>query len=194
MVQIRRVQRRKKPRPYIDTNLFLDYVRNRNKESVMLLETIRHKKIVCRTSYYTLLELIDREQENRWIWKRVQTGDTLDDFLRHRYPRKLDNADLSTAFKEVETKFLKPFVDTDIVYLVYPSGQSWDSILKILRTDNFSVGDAFQVDASIGTHCNVFITRDSELAKMLNDAKLIPATTPEELDNILKENGIRSII
>jgi predicted nucleic acid-binding protein len=117
--------RRKKPRPYIDTNVILDYIRNRNHDSVLLLETIKRKKIRCWTSWHTLLELIDREQENKWIWNGVQHGETLDDFLRHRYPRKLTEAELGAVFAEVVDRFVKPFSGTNIIFVMVPSGKSW---------------------------------------------------------------------
>jgi predicted nucleic acid-binding protein len=137
---------------------------------------------------------MDREQENKWIWKRVQDGETLDDFLRHRYPRKLSEAELQAVYVEIEEKFFKPFVDTDIIDVMIPNDQSWDAILKLLQKSNFSIGDAFQLDAAIGSGCNIFITNDSQLVKMVNDAKLIPASRPEELDKKLAEIGIRSIV
>jgi len=161
---------------------------------MLLLETIKRKKIRCWTTYYTALELMDREQENKWIWKRVQKGETLDDFLRHRYPRKLSEADLLEVYNEVEDKFLKPFVDTDIITLMVPTNEGWDSILQLLKKSNFSVGDAFQLDAAIGNNCNIFITRDSELVKMVNDTNLIPAAQPKELEKKLAEIGIRPIV
>jgi predicted nucleic acid-binding protein len=161
---------------------------------VILLEAIKRKKIRCWTSYYTILELMDREQENKWIWKRVQNGETLDDFLRHRYPRKLSEAELHAVYSEVEDKFFKPFVDTDIISVMIPDDKSWDAILKLLQKSNFSIGDAFQLDAAIGSNCNIFITRDSELVKMVNDAKLIPAAQPQDLEKKLAALGMRHIL
>lgn len=186
--------RRKKPRPYVDTNVILDYIRNRNHDSVLLLETIKRKKIRCWTSYYTILELMDREQENKWIWKRVQTGITLDDFLRHRYPRKLSEAELHDVYNEVEDKFLKPFVDTDIFNVMVPFEESWDLVLKLLQRSNFSIGDAFHVDAALGSGCNIFITNDSGLVRMINETRLIPASLPKELDKKLARIGMRAIV
>lgn len=188
------IQRRKKPRPYLDTNVILDYIRGRNHDSELLLETIKRRKIRCWTSFYTLLELIDREQENRWIWRRVQNGETLDDILRHRYPRKLNESELQSVFDEVDKKFMKPFVDPDIVNVMVPTDESWSAILRLLRLQNFSTGDAFQVDTAMGNDCNIFISNDSDLVKMINETNLIPAARPVELDKKLAELGIRAIV
>gem|GEM_PF-2659198 len=188
------VARRKKPRPYINTNIILDYIRNRNHDSVLLMETIKRRKIQCFTSYYTILELIDREQENKWIWKRAQHGEALDDIIRRRYPRELSEAELRDAFNEIENKFLKPFVDSDIVVVTVPLDESWDSLLELLQKGNFSIGDIFHLDAAIGNRCNIFITNDSQLVKMINETGLMSAARPAELDKKLAELGIRPIV
>ena len=86
--------RRRKPVPYLDTNVILDYIRKRNSDSVGLLETIRKRRLRSWTSFYSLLELTDKELENKWIWKRAQKGETFDDILRSRYPRKLSEDEL----------------------------------------------------------------------------------------------------
>jgi len=158
------------------------------------METIKRKKIKCWTSYYTILELIDREQENKWIWRRVQNGETFDDILRHRYPRKLSEAELLDVFDEVENRFLKHFVDPNIVIVTVPLETSWDQILELLQKSNFSIGDAFQLDAAIGNNCNIFITNDSDFVRMINETNLIPAARPMELDKKLAEIGIRPIV
>jgi predicted nucleic acid-binding protein len=170
--------------------VILDYIRKRNISSISLLEEIKENRIRCYTSYYTLFELIDSEQENKWIWKRVQEGETLDDFLRHRYPRALEKDELRAVFKSIESRFLIPFVKSGIVQVVIPESESWDSILKLLQKHNFSLGDAFQFDTAVGIGCNVFLTRDSDLAHMINELRLkVHAITPADVDKRLKELG-----
>jgi predicted nucleic acid-binding protein len=186
--------RRKKPIPYLDTNVILDYIRNRNRDSVVLLDTIRRKKLRCYTSYFTILELLDRGQEDKWIWKRVQQRESLDDILARRYPRELTKDELKAVFKELNEKFLKPFVDTDIIHVMIPSDLVWDSILKFLQRWNFSIGDAFHVGIATNTNCNIFISNDSNLVKMINESKLIPATRPIELEKKLAKLGMRRVI
>ncbi|MGQ9461291.1 MAG: hypothetical protein ACUVRA_08710 [Candidatus Bathyarchaeaceae archaeon] len=98
------------------------------------------------------------------------------------------------AFNEVENKFLKPFVDTDIVIVTVPLDESWDSMLELLQKGNFSIGDIFHLDAATCNRCNIFITNDSQLVKMINETGLISAARPAELDKKLAELGIRPII
>ena len=83
-------KRRLRPILYLDTNIILDYIRNRNSDSVALVEIIRKRRLKSWTSYYALLELTDKELENKWIWKRIQKGETFEDILRTRYPESDD--------------------------------------------------------------------------------------------------------
>lgn len=121
-------KRRFRPVLYLDTNIILDYIRKRNSDSIALLEIIKKRKLKCWTSYFTLLELTDKELENKWIWKRVQRGETLEDILRTRYPRKLSKDEMRAVYDELVEKFMKDFIDPDIIVLNIPGDDDWDSI------------------------------------------------------------------
>ena len=75
-----------------------------------------------------------------------------------------------------------------------PDGKSWDDILGLLQRSNFSIGDAIHVDAALGSGCNIFISNDGNLVKMLNDSNAIVATNPSELETTLVGHGMRRII
>jgi predicted nucleic acid-binding protein len=186
--------RRKKPRPYVDTNVILDYIRKRNTQSIVLLETLKRRKIRFYISYYTVLELIDKEQENTWIETRIRRGESFDDIVRHRYPRDLDEAALRDSFKRIGERFVLPFIQTDSVSVMVPDNKSWDKTLGLLARTNLSVGDAIHVDAALGSDCNIFISNDDNLVKMLNESELILATNPSELETTLAEHGMRKVV
>jgi predicted nucleic acid-binding protein len=191
--------RRKKPRPYLDSNIILDYIRNRKNDSVLLLETIKRRKLRTWTSFYTLLEVIDKEQENKWIWKRAQQGETFDDILRTRYPRNLSRDELRSVYDDVVKKFMADFVDTDILYLNVPYDEDWDDILQMMVKSNISIGDSIQLDAAIKSGSNVFITRDSGLIKIISEMPPLSrnnmiASLPQDLEKSLKNNGILPIV
>lgn len=101
---------------------------------------------------------------------------------------------MGKVFEEVVEKFMKPFSDTNIIYVMVPSEESWDLILELVQKNNFSLGDAFHVDAAVGNKCNIFISNDSDLVKMINETKLIAAARPAELDKKLSELGIRCTV
>lgn len=189
-------ERRKTARPYIDTNVILDYIRGRNEDSRRLMQAVKDQALKFYTSFFTYLELIDTEQESKWILRRWQEGETLDDILRHRYPRELNADELVAALNLLKEKFFKPFVDTDIALLMLPDADTWDEVPKLMRKSNFSIGDAFHVDAAVSNESDIFITRDSYLVKMIEDAGLLPASrpVPHELDKKLAAHGFRTIV
>lgn len=187
---------RRKPIPYLDTNVILDYLRGRGKDNraILLIENIKRKRIHCYTSNYTILELIDREQEERWIERCRERGLSLDDISRRSRERDLEEPDLRDAFNSLEKRFLKPFIDADIIEMVTPTTTQWDKIYELLAHYNFTIDDAFHVDAAIGKGCNIFISNDSHLVKLINESGLIPASTLDNLDRRLDELQMRRII
>lgn len=182
------------PKPYLDTNVILDYIRKRNKDSVKLLKIIKRKKIKCCTSYFTLLELIDAEQENIWIKTRINKGVTFDDIFRKRYPRELTKAQLRKAFSKIDRTFYDPFVETKIVDIMIPNGNSWDSILHLLQRSNTTTNDVFHIDAALGSNCNIFISNDSDLVKLINKHQILLASRPKELEQTLMKEGMECIV
>jgi predicted nucleic acid-binding protein len=188
------IARRIKPKPYLDTNVILNYIRKRNDDSEILMLTILRRKIKCWTSYYTILELIDKGQESSWIYKKAKDGATFDDILRKRHPRGLTKAELHDAFDVLKKKFFAPFIESEIVAVMRPTYQAWDGILSLLQTQNFSTGDAFHVATALGSNCNVFISNDSDLVKMINTEKIMLASKPKDLEKNLAKVGMRPII
>lgn len=190
------VPRRKKPRPYLDTNVILDYIRKRNDDSEDLLREIKNRRLTCWTSYFTLLELLDKEQENKWIERRAKAGETFDDILRHRYPRELEPDELEGSARVLVESFIRPFVEKDIIITTLPDAQTWDNVARLMRRTNLSMVDAFHVDAATSNRCNIFITRDSGLVKIIEDNKLMPASrpAPNELDKRLATQGLWRIV
>jgi len=190
-----------RPIPYLDTNVILDFIRKRNDHSEYLLHTILRRKIKCWTSYYTILELLDRTQESQWIHRRTDEGASFDDILRKRYPRGLTKPELKASSGIIEKKFLTPFVATDIIGVKIPEPEGWDDILELLTKQNFSIADAFHVHAAIGSGCNVFISNDSDLVGMINKEEIknvngttILATSAENLEKKLSDAGMMPIV
>lgn len=192
----------KNPVIYLDTNVILDHIRQRNNDSVMLIESIKKRKIKTWTSYYTLFEITEKQKEDTWVWKRVKNKESLDDILRTRYPMKLNKDEMRTVYDQIQSKFWKDFMDKEIILVNLPTDDDWDKILDLITWYNISIGDAFHVQAAIQTMCDIFVTRDSQLAneiKNLEDeegeiqTKLI-VCEPNNIEDVLKKNGFRPIL
>lgn len=188
----------RKPVIYLDTNVILDHIRQRNTDSVMLIESIKKRKIKAWTSYYTLFEITEKQKEDTWIWKRFKHKESLDDILRTRYPMKLNKMEMRDVYDEIQSKFWKDYIEKDVIVVNLPRDEDWDNILDLITWHNISIGDAFHVQAAQQTSCDIFVTRDSRLADEIKtlesdiQAKLI-VTEPKDIEKALKLNGFRSI-
>lgn len=188
----------KKPVIYLDTNIILDYIRQRNNDSVVLIETIKKRKVKAWTSYFTLFEITEKEKEDHWVWKRFKNKESLDDILRTRYPMKLNRDELRTVYDQVQLKFWEDYIEKEVIFTNLPRDEEWDKVLDLITWHNISIGDAFHVQAAIQASCDIFVTRDSQLAKEIKNLetelqdKLI-VSEPFNIDKVLKENNFRPI-
>ncbi len=183
---------------YLDTNVILDYLRQRGNDSVMLLESIKRRKIITWTSYFTLFEITEKQQEDTWIWKRVKNKESLDDIIRTRYPRKLNRDEKRSVFDELSLKFWDNFIETNIIYINLPKDDDWDEILDLITWYNISLGDAFQVSAAMQTNCDIFVTKDSQLSTEIEAIKeekktKLLVSNPANIERVLRENGFKPI-
>lgn len=188
----------KKPVIYLDTNVILDHIRQRNNDSVVLIESIKKRKIKTWTSYYTLFEITEKQKEDSWVWKGVKNKESLDDILRTRYPMKLNKYEMRTVYDEIQSKFWKDYIEKDVILVNLPRDDDWDNILDLITWHNISIGDAFHVQAALQTSCDIFVTRDSKLANEIKclesdiQVKLI-VTEPKDIEKTLKLNGFHAI-
>ncbi|MHB1708760.1 MAG: type II toxin-antitoxin system VapC family toxin [Thermoplasmataceae archaeon] len=188
----------KKPVIYLDTNVILDHIRQRNNDSVVLIESIKKRKIKTWTSYYTLFEIADKQKEDTWVWKRVKNKESLDDILRTRYPMKLNKDEMRTVYDHIQSKFWVDYIDKEVILVNLPRDDDWDNVLDLITWHNISIGDAFHVQAAIQTSCDIFVTRDSQLADEIKaletdiQPKLI-VTEPKNIEKVLQRNGFMPI-
>jgi predicted nucleic acid-binding protein len=188
----------RKPVIYLDTNVILDHLRQRNTDSMMLIETIKKRKINTWTSYYTLFEITEKQKEDTWVWKRVKNKESLDDILRTRYPMKLNKDEMRSVYDNIQSKFWDDYIDKDVIKINLPRDDDWDKILDLITWHNISIGDAFHLQAAIQTSCDIFVTRDSQLANEIkaiekdNQVNLI-VTEPNNIEKKLKSNGFKPI-
>lgn len=189
----------RKPVIYLDTNVILDHVRQRNNDSVVLIESIKKRKIKTWTSYYTLFEITEKQKEDTWVWKRIKNKESLDDILRTRYPMKLNKDEMRTMYDHIQSKFWEDYIDKNVILVNLPRDEDWDNILDLITWYNISVGDAFHVQAAIQTSCDIFVTRDSQLANEIKNLekefiqyKMI-VTEPNNIEKALKTNGFKPI-
>jgi N12 class adenine-specific DNA methylase len=60
-----------------------------------------------------------------------------------------------------------------------------------MRHNNISIGDAFHFTMAKAQGCNVFVTNDGNLAKMVEENSSIVAGKPSEINEKMKNRRIR---
>ena len=148
------------PRIYLDTNIILDVIERRRNESIFLLEKIKRLKLYCCTSTYTILELINIEQDFTHITNLLGKRYTIDEILRKRRQKRLTQEQREDAIDRVKN-FLKQY--KIVVLNLLDSG--WDLTFEMLRDLNVTVGDAIHVATAKEDECTLFVSNDEELGK-----------------------------
>jgi len=172
------------PHLYIDTNVFGGILEGQHRASVHLLETVKEKKWRCSTSVFTLMELSDIRQDNKFIYNQLGLGTHIKKAYRSLDQRNLSLQDLNIIQESVDVLFSEnyPFVE---FFSLEKSG--WDRALEIKATTNISAPDSFHVATAIEGGCDVLVTLDTFLKKEAE--AFIISCLPEQTNKILKELG-----
>ena len=183
------VRRKKSRRPYLylDTNVILDIIRNRRVASTILLDKIKNGKFDACTSYFTLLEVTDQEQEYKFFWKMLEKGYSLDKILRTRFHRELTKQDLKEVTEKIDTIFWKPF--KDVIGFYYLEKDGWDRAWGLMEDTSIRANDLIHLATALSQKCDLFVTSDNDLLNAIR--KKIPACTPEKVEQKLKSLGFK---
>jgi len=173
------------PHLYLDVNVILDVIRGRKKASLVLMEKIRNGSIRGCTSAFSLLELIDKEQEYTLIWRMIKDGYSFDEILRARNKRNLRDADLIEAVEKIDrilVKRYKKYVD-----FYYLEDEGWDKAVELMQSVNLTSEDAIHLASALMAGCDVLVSSDQNLLE--NAVKVIPVSLPEDVEQTLKDMG-----
>ncbi len=167
---------------YLDTNVILDYIEQRRNDSIYFFEKIvRTEGWSCCTSYFTILELIDQEQQLRHLGNLLTKRRPLDEIIRMKQ-KKLNQDERSEAIAKVDTFFEKYMDNLDIFSL---NDDSWDFTIKIMDQLDISAPDALHLTVAIEANVDIFVSNDSDFIKVAKSK--IPSSTVQNIDDIVKE-------
>lgn len=173
------------PHLYIDTNVFDGILERQHRASVHLLENIKEKKWRCSTSVFTLMELSDIRQDNRFIHSQLGLGIHIKKAYRSLDQRNLSLHDLNTTQEVIDTLFSETYPFVEFFSLVDEPG--WDSTLDLKATTNISAPDCLHVATAIEAGCDVLVTLDTFLKNEAN--AFIISCLPEEVNKVLRNLG-----
>lgn len=172
------------PHLYVDTNVFGGILEGQHKASIHLLETVKEKKWRCSTSVFTLMELSEIRQDNKFIYNQLGLGTHIKKAYRSLDQKNLSPYDLKDIQESIDILFPEnyPFVE---FFSLERTG--WDRALELKATTNISAPDSIHVATAIEAGCDVLITLDTFLKKEAE--AFIISCLPEQTNKTLRDLG-----
>ena len=158
----------RKPLLYLDTNVFLDSIRNRTgqlaEDSRKLLREINQDKYRAITSSFTILEIMEEEQEQIYAEREITIcKKSFDEVRRHIDRRDLTLHELEGIQKILEIHVFKPFIDKEKIERRYLKDEGWIRAKELLGKLNLSASDCIHLAVADLAGCDVFVTNDEQL-------------------------------
>lgn len=181
----------KKYRCYLDTNIFLDYIRKRDEDTITFINRATEFNLDLVTSYFTYLELLDKEAEDYFAHKELKNKKTFDEIRRNIYDRNLKKSELKVVLEETTEKIsTSKSKNIELFSLYYLNDEGWNLAMDLMSEINIHAGDAVHLATAIQSDCDVLLTKDSYL---LNNAKQkIVCMTPKEFMDKIEEEKDKS--
>lgn len=160
---------------FLDTNVLLDYVENRNQEVrdivAQLLPLHRKGKIILATSVFNIAELIEKEFDIRFIGACVSERMSYDEILRKvRGDKKHYREVAQTQRKEIEEKIKNFMLKNDITNL-YPSlddPEHHEELYNLIYDYQLDSQDALIVFTALSSAATYFLSNDSDLVNTIS--------------------------
>lgn len=157
-----------RPLLYLDTNIFLDLIRNRAGEladaSKKLFREIEDGKYGVITSSFTSLEIMEEEQGRVYAEREIVIcKKSFDEVRRHIDRRDLTPSELAGIRKNLESRVYKPFMDKEKIILKYLTDEGWIRAYQLLDQLNISASDCIHLAIADIAGCDIFVTNDEQL-------------------------------
>lgn len=172
------------PHIYVDTNVFGGILEGEHRASVHLLEAVKERGWKCSTSMFTLMELSEIRQDNKFIYNQLGLGTHIKRAFRSLDQKNLSLEDLKNTQDRIDTLFSENYPFVEFFWL---EKAGWDRALDLKATTNISAPDCLHVATAIEAGCDVLVTLDNFLKK---EAKVfIESCLPEQVNRTLQNLG-----
>ena len=150
----------------MDTNIFLDYIRKRDERVIMFIHDARENDIDLVTSYFTYLEILDKEAEDRYIERELKNKKTFNEIRRNFYNRDLTKDELAGVSAKTAEKMPSHKGEyLDLFSLYFLNDDGWVFAMELMSEINLNSGDAVHLATAIESKCDVLLTKDGHLIK-----------------------------
>lgn len=173
---------------FLDTNVILDYLENRSKEVIYIIQRLLdyHKKgrIMLATSIFNVAELIDKEFEIKFFGKLILEKLSFDEVLKRKNDKRLFR-EISVEHKNRIEKTVKKFLfDNNIEILSFSSVGleerfqelgGHEGIYNLIYEHQFSSQDALIIATALSNDVTYFLSNDGDIVKQIIDNELMDA-------------------
>lgn len=175
------MQKRKNKILYIDTNVILDFVADKDNNVVVLMESIRTRGWKLRTSTFTMIELAEYRKNEIFLWDKLSQHKSLNNILKKirnaKEVKKLKKYHFDQVASWLEA-LQKQLPNIDFLDLDSAKDQdvisSWQLAHELGIYSNLCSKDVIHLAtataASQNNECDFFITNDGDL---INESKQI---------------------
>lgn len=178
------------PHLYLGTNILLDVFHDRRDASVEVVENARNRKWFCSTSHFTLMEMADAEQEERFVDDVRREGGRLRDAYRGLRYKRLSDEVLKRMFSQMIRKFgvRYPFIQ---FYGLRDEGL--DEAIRLCGTTNIDAPDCIHLATAKEVGCDLLVTTDDPFWQLVREIQpeYIRIGKPQEVDKELRVMGFK---
>ena len=181
-----------KPHLYFDTCIILDGILERRQASIQLLEQakieVSNGSWECSTSRWTIIELLDNLQEERYVENLRLEGYLFSAIRRVLGNRRqldagLQLPDLDAIWKQVR-EYLKG--DYSFITTQHPKNVDfWDKAEDFCASTNLGSTDSIHLTSAILMGCNVLVTTDQDFIAIAN--RYLTTVQPADVDTAIKK-------
>jgi len=178
------------PHLYLDTNILLDVFHDRRDVSVVVVENARNRKWFCSTSHFTLMEMADAEQEERYVADVLREGGRLRDAYRSLRDKKLADDVLKQMFNRMMRKFS---VRYPFIRFYGLRDEGLDEAIRLCGTTNIDAPDCIHLATAKEAGCDLLVTNDDPFWRLARDIEpeYIRVAKPDKVDEELRSMGFR---
>ena len=164
---------------YIDTNIALDYITGRNRQTISVLDKIRDKGWKCISSSFLAMELADYKKDSLFVLDKViEKKWEMRKILRETYKKDLRRGDFEKIY-DWFNDFKESYKNLEL-YDFLTDIHDWHFAQEISFNSNLSATDVIHLFSAISSsftkNCKIMITSDKQLItegqKILDNYKL----------------------
>jgi len=159
---------------FLDTNIILDYLENRNQEVrdilAQLLLLQKKGRIVLATSVFNIAELIDNEFQIHFIAWCLKERMSYDEVIsKINRDERLFNEISNKNKREIERRIRDFIFKKGIKIFSLEGGEEYNEIYNLIYERNLRSQDALIVATALKNRVTYFLSNDSNLLSRISD-------------------------